>query len=142
MEKMKSLIKLNHRKVFFFLLLIPISLLVHEVREAHIDTRESQESLFLLNAQRAYNQRAIMGIQVRILHYVEGHNEEEPFGTCPLCFKNMLLEKYDHELIRKFLRENGIDAQSYFDGELSEEELSFISSSSVTQKSTKEKLSQ
>jgi|TARA_R110000803_G_scaffold153222_1_gene218090 hypothetical protein len=142
MEKMKSLIKLNHRKVFFFLLLIPISLLVQEVREAHIDTRESQESLFLLNAQRAYNQRAIMGIQVRILHYVEGHNEEEPFGTCPLCFKNMLLEKYDHELIRKFLRENGIDAQSYFDGELSEEELSFISSSSVTQKSTKEKLSQ
>ena len=139
---MKSLIKLNHRKVFFFLLLIPISLLVQEVREAHIDTRESQESLFLLNAQRAYNQRAIMGIQVRILHYVEGHNEEEPFGTCPLCFKNMLLEKYDHELIRKFLRENGIDAQSYFDGELSEEELSFISSSSVTQKSTKEKLSQ
>ena len=142
MEKMKSIIRLNHRKVFLFLLLIPTSLLVHEVRKSHIDTREAQEELFLLNAQRASNQRAIMGIQVRILHYVEGHDEEETVGMCPLCFKNMILEKYDHELIRKFLRENGIDAQSYFDGELSEEELSFISSSSVTQKSTKEKLSQ
>ena len=131
---MKSPIKLNYRNIFFFLLLIPISFLVYEIRETHIDTREAQENLFLLNAQRASNQRAIMGIQVRILHYVEGHNEEEPFGTCPLCFKNMLLERYDHELIRKFLRENGIDAQSYLDGELSEEELSFITSSSVTQK--------
>ena len=131
---MKSLIKLDYRKIFFFVLLIPISLLVYEIRETHIDTREAQENLFLLNAQRSSNQRAIMGIQVRILHYVEGHNEEEPFGTCPLCFKNMLLERYDHELIRKFLRENGIDAQSYLDGELSEEELSFITSSSVTQK--------
>tara|TARA_R110002167_G_scaffold41514_1_gene126716 strand:- start:301 stop:720 length:420 start_codon:yes stop_codon:yes gene_type:complete len=134
MEKMKSLIKLDYRKIFFFLLLIPVSLLVYEIRETHIDTREAQENLFLLNAQRASNQRAIMGIQVRILHYVEGHNEEEPFGTCPLCFKNMLLERYDHELIRKFLRENGIDAQSFFDGELSEEELSFISSGSVSKK--------
>ena len=131
---MKSLIKLDYRKIFFFLLLIPVSLLVYEIRETHIDTREAQENLFLLNAQRASNQRAIMGIQVRILHYVEGHNEEEPFGTCPLCFKNMLLERYDHELIRKFLRENGIDAQSFFDGELSEEELSFISSGSVSKK--------
>ena len=131
---MKSLIKLDYRKIFFFLLLIPISFLVYEIRETHIDTREAQENLFLLNAQRASNQRAIMGIQVRILHYVEGHNEEEPFGTCPLCFKNMLLERYDHELIRKFLIENGIDAQSYLDGELSEEELNFITSSSVTQK--------
>ena len=131
---MKSLIKLDYRKIFFFLLLIPISFLVYEIRETHIDTREAQENLFLLNAQRASNQRAIMGIQVRILHYVEGHNEEEPFGTCPLCFKNMLLERYDHELIRKILRENGIDAQSFFDGELSEEELSFISSGSVSKK--------
>ena len=112
---MKSLIKLDYRKIFFFLLLIPISFLVYEIRETHIDTREAQENLFLLNAQRASNQRAIMGIQVRILHYVEGHNEEEPFGTCPLCFKNMLLERY-------------------LDGELSEEELNFITSSSVTQK--------
>tara|TARA_R110000823_G_scaffold247475_3_gene371223 strand:+ start:112 stop:450 length:339 start_codon:yes stop_codon:yes gene_type:complete len=107
--------------------------LVYEIRETQIDTREAQESLFLLNAQRASNQRAIMGIQVRILHYVEGHNEEEPFGACPLCFKNMLLERYDHELIRKFLKENGIDAQTYLDGELSEEDLDYISSS-VSQK--------
>ena len=131
---MKSLIKLNYRNIFFFLLLIPVSFLVYEIRETHIDTREAQKGLFLLNAQRASNQRTIMGLQTRILHYTEGHSEEEPFGTCPLCFKNMLLEKYDHELIRKFLRENGIDAQSYLDGELSEEELSFISSSSVSQK--------
>jgi|TARA_R110000824_G_scaffold195911_3_gene378866 hypothetical protein len=134
MEKMKSPIKLNYKNIFFFLLLIPVSFLVYEIRETHIDTREAQEGLFLLNAQRASNQRTIMGLQTRILHYTEGHSEEEPFGTCPLCFKNMLLEKYDHELIRKFLRENGIDAQSYLDGELSEEELSFTSSSSVTKK--------
>jgi|TARA_R110002167_G_scaffold277421_1_gene483350 hypothetical protein len=134
MEKMKSLIKLDYRKVFFFLLLVPISCLVYEIREDRLYTRESQEGLFLLNEQRASNQKTIMGLQVRILHYSEGHSEEEPFGTCPLCFKNMLLERYDHELIRKFLRENGIDAQSYLDGELSEEVLSFISSSSVSQK--------
>jgi hypothetical protein len=134
MEKMKSPIKLDYKKVFFFLLLIPISLLVYEIREAHIYTREAQEDIFLLNAQRASNQKTIMGLQVRILHYVEGHDEEEGFGTCPLCFKNMILEKYDHELIRKFLRENGIDAQSYLDGELSEEDLSYLASGSVTQK--------
>jgi len=115
-----------YKKAFYFLLLIPISFLVYEIRETHIDTREAQEDLFLLNAQRASNQRTIMGLQVRILHYAEGHSEEEPFGTCPLCFKNMLLEKYDHELIRKFLRENGINAQSYFDGELSEEDLKIL----------------
>ena len=115
-----------YKKIFYFILLIPISFLVYEIRETHIDTREAQENLFLLNAQRASNQRAIMGIQVRILHYVEGHNEEEPFGTCPLCFKNMLFEKYDHELIRKFLIENGIDAQSFFDGQLSEEDLKIV----------------
>jgi|TARA_R110000744_G_scaffold4455_2_gene16118 hypothetical protein len=130
---MKWSLKISYRKVFYFLLLIPIAFLVYEIRETQIDTREAQESLFLLNAQRASNQRAIMGIQVRILHYVEGHNEEEPFGACPLCFKNMLLERYDHELIRKFLKENGIDAQTYLDGELSEEDLDYISSS-VSQK--------
>ena len=131
---MKSLIKLDYRKVFFFLLLIPISFLAYEIRETHRYTREAQEEVFLLNTQRASNQRTIMGLQVRILHYVEGHSEDETVGMCPLCFKNMLLERYDHELIRKFLRENGVDAQSYLDGELSEEELSFISSSSVTKK--------
>ena len=123
---MKSL---NCKNVFFFLLLFPISFLVYEIRETHVNTREAQEGLFLLNAQRASNQRTIMGLQVRLLHYAEGHNEEESFGTCPLCFKNMLLEKYDHELIRKFLRENGIDVQAYLDGELSEEDLGYISSS-------------
>ena len=116
-EKLNLLIKGKqmklYKKIFYFLFLIPITFLVYEIRETHIDTRESQEDLFLLNAQRASNQHAIMGIQVRILHYVEGHNEEEPFGTCPLCFKNMLLEKYDHELIRKFLRENGIEIKCY-----------------------------
>ncbi len=70
-----------------------------------------------------------MGLQVRILHYSEGHDEENKNGTCPLCFKNMLLERYDHELIRKFLIENGIDAQAYLDGELSEEDLDYINSS-------------
>jgi len=123
-----------YKKVFYFLLLIPICFLVYEIRETHIDTRKSQEELFLLNTQRASNQRTIMGLQVRILHYAEGHDEEHKTSSCPLCFKNMLLERYDHELIRKFLRENGIDAQTYLDGELSEEELSFINSSSVAQK--------
>jgi hypothetical protein len=41
----------------------------------------------------------------------------------------MLLERYDHKLIRKFLRENGIDDQAYLDGELSEEDLDYINSS-------------
>ena len=112
-----------YKKIFYFILLIPITFLVYEIRETHIDTREAQEELFLLNAQRASNQRTIMGLQVRILHYAEGHDEEEAVGMCPLCFKNMLLERYDHELIRKFLRENGINVQSFFDGELSEEDL-------------------
>tara|TARA_R110000737_G_scaffold259107_1_gene267684 strand:+ start:130 stop:510 length:381 start_codon:yes stop_codon:yes gene_type:complete len=124
---MKISSAIDYRRVFFFLLLIPIVLLAYEIRETHIDTREAQEDLFLLNAQRASNQRTIMGLQVRTLHYAEGHSEEERFGTCPLCFKNMLLEKYDHELIRKFLRENGIDAQKFMDNELSKEDLSFIS---------------
>lgn len=126
---MKLPFKLSYRKVFFFLLLIPITVLVYEIRESQIDTREAQEDLFLLNAQRASNQRTIMGLQVRILHYVEGHDEENSFGTCPLCFKNMLLEKYDHKLIRKFLRENGIDAQKFMDNELSEEDLNHMTSS-------------
>ena len=121
--------KLNYKNVFFFLLLVPMSFLVYEIRETHIDTRHAQEELFLLNSQRASNQRAIMGLQVRILHYAEGHDEEETVGMCPLCFKNMLLERYDHELIRKFLIENGIDAQAYLDGELSEEDLDYINSS-------------
>jgi len=121
--------KPNYKNVFFFLLLVPISFLVYEIRETHIDTRQAQEELFLLNAQRASNQRTIMGLQVRILHYSEGHDEEHKTSSCPLCFKNMLLERYDHELIRKFLRENGIDAQAYLDGELSEEDLDYINSS-------------
>ena len=115
-----------YKKVFYFLLLIPVVLLVYEVRTTLIDMREAQEELFLLNAQRASNQRTIMGLQVRILHYAEGHDEEHKTSSCPLCFKNMLLEKYDHELIRKFLRENGINVQSFFDGEFSEEDLKML----------------
>ena len=110
-----------YKKLFYFLLLVPVVVLVYEVRTSLIDMREAQNDFFLLNAQRASNQRTIMGLQVRILHYAEGHNEVEPFGTCPLCFKNMLLEKYDHELIRKFLKENGIDADSYLQGMLMNE---------------------
>ena len=101
-----------YKKAFYFLLLIPIVFLVYEIRTTLVDMREYQQDFFLLNAQRASNQRTIMGLQVRILHYAEGHNEENSFGTCILCFENMLLEKYDHELIRKFLRENGINAES------------------------------
>ena len=36
------------------------------------------------------------------------------------------MEKYDHELIRKFLRENGVSVQGFMDGELSEEELKIL----------------
>ena len=113
-----------YKGLFYFLLLIPIFLLVYEIRTTLIDTREAQAELFLLNAQRASNQRTTMGLQVRILHYVEKH--ETPMGGCPLCFKNMLMEKYDHELIRKFLRENGIDVQGFMDGKLSKEDLEIL----------------
>ena len=114
------------RGLFWFLLLVPVAVLVYEVRTTLIDMREAQTELFLLNAQRASNQRTVMGFQARILHYVEGHEEEHPFGSCPLCFKNMLMEKYDHELIKKFLRENGVDVQGYMDGELSKEDLDIL----------------
>ena len=107
-----------HKKLFYFLLLIPVIVLVYEVRTSLIDMREAQKEMFLLNAQRASNQRAIMGLQVRILHYAEGHDEEHKTNGCPLCFKNMLLERYDHETIRKFLKENGIDADAYMEGEI------------------------
>ena len=115
-----------YKSLFYFLLLVPIFLLVHEIRTTLIDTRQAQEELFLLNAQRSSNQRTIMGLQVRILHYAEGHDEENRFGGCPLCFKNMIMEKYDHELIKKFLRENGVSVQGFMDGELSEEELKIL----------------
>ena len=115
-----------YKKVFYFLLLIPIAVLTLQIRSSLINMREAQAELFFLNAQRSSNQRTIMGLQTRILHYAEGHNEEETFGSCPLCFKNMLMEKYDHELIRKFLRENGINAQGYMEGELSEEDLKIL----------------
>jgi len=109
---------LNHRKVFFFLLLIPIAALVYDIRTTLIDYRQAQAELFLLNAQRASNQRTIMGLEVRILHYAEGHeNSGHKMGGCPLCFKNMLMEKYDHELIKKFLIENGVDVQDFLENE-------------------------
>jgi len=40
------------------------------------------------------------------------------------------MEKYDHELIRKFLRENGVNAQQYMEGELSEEDLKILTGQS------------
>ena len=105
---------LNHRKVFFFLLLIPIAILVYEIRTTLIDYRQAQAELFLLNTQRSSNQHTIMGLEVRILHYAEDHEGNgHKMGGCPLCFKNMLMEKYDHELIKKFLRENGVDVQEF-----------------------------
>ena len=115
-----------YRSLFYFFLLIPIFLLVYEIRTTLIDYRQAQAELFLLNTQRASNQRTIMGLQVRILHYAEEHGEEERFGSCPLCFKNMLMEKYDHELIKKFLRENGVNVRGFMEGELSEEDLKIL----------------
>jgi hypothetical protein len=115
------------RCLFYFLLLIPIFALVYEIRSTLIDYRQAQAETFLLNAQRASNQRTIMGLEVRILHYVEGHESDgHKMGGCPLCFKNMLIEKYDHELIKKFLRENGVDIQNFMDGKLSEEDLNIL----------------
>ena len=116
-----------YKKIFYFLLLIPIFVLVYEIRTSLRDTRELQGELYLLNLQRASNQRTVMGLETRILHYVEDHEGSgHKMGGCTLCFKNMLMEKYDHELIRKFLRENGVNAQSYMDGELSEEDLRIL----------------
>ena len=112
------------RILFYFLLLIPVSVLTYEIRTTLIDYRESQAELFLLNAQRASNQRTIMGLQVRILHYAEDHESSgHKMGGCPLCFKNMLMEKYDHQLIQKFLAENGVDVQNFLENEFSEENL-------------------
>jgi len=113
----------KHRIVFFFLLLIPIFILVYEIRTTLIDMREGQVELFLLNARRASNQRTIMGLEVRILHYAEDHeNSGHKMGGCPLCFRNMLMEKYDHKLIKKFLVENGVDIRGFMENEFSEEE--------------------
>jgi hypothetical protein len=109
------------RIAFFFLLLIPISLLVYEIRTTLIDMREAQDEVFLLNMQRASQQRLIMGLQTRILHHVEEHGDEMVIG-CPACFKNLMLEKYDHKLIRKFLEENGVNAEDYYDGVYRENE--------------------
>jgi len=108
------------RIIFFLLLLLPICLLVYEIRITLIDMREGQGELFLMNAQRASQQRLIMGLQTRILHYSEEHGGDRTIG-CPLCFKNLLMEKYDHKLIRKFLEENGINAEDYMNGKFIEE---------------------
>jgi len=110
-----------YRKIFYFLLLIPIVVLVIEIRASLIDMREGQRELFLLNAQRASHQRLIMGLQVRILHYSEEHGDEKVIG-CPLCFKNLVMEGYDHKLIRKFLSENGVIAEDYMEGVYIEEQ--------------------
>ena len=84
--------------------------------------REAQAELFLLNAQRASQQRLILGMETRILHHVEGHGDEKVIG-CPACFKNLMMEKYDHPLIREFLRINGQNPDRYYDGVLDELEL-------------------
>ena len=107
------------RVLFYFLLLIPISVLVYEIRTTLMDMRLSQREIFLLNAQRASQQRLIMGLEVRILHHVAKHEDEKVIG-CPACFKNLLMEKYDHPMIRKFLKENGINADDYMEGKFSE----------------------
>ena len=99
-----------YKKLFYFLLLIPIVVLIYEIRTSLIDMRDAQEELFLLNAQRASQQKLIMGLEVRILHYVEGH-EDEQVTMCPACFKNLVMEKYDHPMIRKFLKENEANAE-------------------------------
>ena len=100
------------RKIFYFLLLIPILILTSEIRSTLIDMREAQNDLFVLNAQRASNQRTILGLEARILHYVEGHAGNGTVG-CTMCFKNLVAERYDHELIRKFLTENDVDPIEY-----------------------------
>jgi hypothetical protein len=100
------------RPIFYFLLLIPILILTSEIRSTLIDMRDAQNDLFVLNAQRASNQRTILGLEARILHYVEGHEGNRTVG-CTMCFKNLLAEKYDHDLIRKFLTENGVDPIEY-----------------------------
>ena len=111
---------MKFRIAFYFLLLIPICLLVYEIRSTLIDTREMHSELYLLNMQRASQQRLIMGLEMRILHYAEEHEEEGSVG-CPACFKNLIAEKYDHKLIRKFLEENGVNARDYIDGKILEE---------------------
>jgi len=103
------------RIAFYFLLLIPIFILVYEIRGNLLDTREMHRELYLLNMQRASQQRLIMGLEVRILHNVENHEDRGVVG-CPACFKNLMLEKYDHPMIRKFLKENGINPRDYMDG--------------------------
>ena len=109
--------KQSRRKLFYFLLLIPIVVLTYEIRKTLFDMREAQAELFLLNAQRASQQRLILGMETRILHHVEGHGDEKVIG-CPACFKNLMMEKYDHPLIREFLRKNGQNPDRYYDGVL------------------------
>ena len=111
-----------YRKIFYFLLLIPIAVLVYEIRASLIDMRLSQNEIFLLNAQRASQQRLIMGLHTRILHQVEDHGDDTVIG-CPACFKNLMMEKYDHPLIRKFLKDNGQDPDKYYDGVLDRYEI-------------------
>lgn len=84
--------------------------------------RLAQGEMFLLNAQRASQQRLIMGLQTRVLHCVEGHEDKTVMG-CPACFKNLMMEKYDHPLIRKFLKEHGQDPDKYYDGVLDRYEI-------------------
>lgn len=95
-----------YRAAFYFLLLIPIFVLTSEVRKTLVDTRAAQADLFLLNGQMNSHQRTIIGLECRILHFVEDHQER--YLGCPHCFGNLIREEFDHDMIRKFLRENGI----------------------------------
>ena len=110
-----------YKCIFYFLLLIPVFLLTYEVRKTLIDIRDVQSDFFLLNAQMNSHQRTIIGLECRILHYVEDH--ETPYLGCPLCFENLLEERFDHELIRKFLKENDIGPPDFLDSELLDEDL-------------------
>ena len=65
------------RIAFYFLLLIPICLLVYEIRSTLIDTREMHKELYLLNMQRASQQRLIMGLEMRILHTLKNMKTKE-----------------------------------------------------------------
>lgn len=105
------------RIAFYFLLLIPIFVLVYEIRSTLRDTREMHRELYLLNLQRASNQRTILGLETRILHYAEEHEGNRTIG-CTLCFRNLLMEKFDHKLIHKFLEQNGINSEEYMDGQV------------------------
>jgi len=108
---MINFLRKQYRAIFYFLLLIPVCLLVFEIRKTLIETRDMQKELYILHRSSASHQRTILGLQTRVLHYAEDHTEG--YMGCPLCFKNLIREEYDHEAIKRFL-------QQYRDGSLIE----------------------